>query len=67
VCCSAARHVRLRFHHARFLRLAGIVYRVIEAGFDGMMWFYRRTLDIVLRHQRITLGGARMRRREVIR
>src|SRR6478752_973388 len=41
---------------SRFMRPAkhshGVVYRVIEAGFDGMMWFYRRTLDIVLRHQR---------------
>jgi HAE1 family hydrophobic/amphiphilic exporter-1 len=45
---------------SRFMRTPthghGLVYRVIEAGFDGMMWFYRRTLDIVLRHQAITLG-----------
>jgi HAE1 family hydrophobic/amphiphilic exporter-1 len=34
----------------------GRVYRVIEAGFDGLFGFYRRTLDIVLRHQAITLG-----------
>jgi hydrophobe/amphiphile efflux-1 (HAE1) family protein len=34
----------------------GRVYRVIESGFDGMLAFYRRTLDIVLRHQAITLG-----------
>ena len=44
---------------SRFMRSPkhslGVVYRAIEAGFDGMMWFYRRTLDIVLRHQCITL------------
>ena len=34
----------------------GRVYRVIEAGFDAMLSFYRRTLDVVLRHQPITLG-----------
>ncbi len=34
----------------------GRVYRVIEGGFDAMLDFYRRTLDIVLRHQAITLG-----------
>ena len=33
----------------------GVVYRVIEAGFDGLIGFYRRTLDIVLRHQGATL------------
>src|SRR6201996_8507509 len=33
----------------------GVVYRFIEAGFDGLMWFYRRTLDTVFRHQDITL------------
>src|SRR5205814_4946600 len=34
----------------------GRIYRVIEAGFDAMLSFYRSTLDIVLRHQPITLG-----------
>jgi HAE1 family hydrophobic/amphiphilic exporter-1 len=34
----------------------GRVYRVIERGFTAMLNFYRRTLDIVLRHQAITLG-----------
>ncbi len=34
----------------------GRVYRVIESGFNAMAGFYRRTLDIVLRHQAITLG-----------
>jgi hydrophobe/amphiphile efflux-1 (HAE1) family protein len=34
----------------------GRLYRVIEAGFNAMLSFYRRTLDIVLRHQAITLG-----------
>ena len=32
------------------------IYRVIEGGFNAMLGFYRRTLDIVLRHQAITLG-----------
>ena len=31
------------------------IYRVIEAGFDAMLAFYRRTLDMVLRHQFMTL------------
>ena len=34
----------------------GRLYRVIESGFDAMLSFYRRTLDVVLRHQAITLG-----------
>jgi len=34
----------------------GRLYRVIETGFTAMISFYRRTLDIVLRHQAITLG-----------
>ena len=34
----------------------GRLYRVIESGFNGMLYFYRRTLDVVLRHQAITLG-----------
>ena len=34
----------------------GRIYRFIERGFEAMLSFYRRTLDIVLRHQRITLG-----------
>src|ERR1700678_87404 len=34
----------------------GRVYRIIENGFDAMLSFYRRTLDVVLRHQAITLG-----------
>jgi HAE1 family hydrophobic/amphiphilic exporter-1 len=34
----------------------GRIYRVIEAGFNAMLSFYRRTLDVVLRHQAITLG-----------
>jgi len=33
----------------------GAVYRTIERGFDAMLSFYRRTLDVVLRHQAITL------------
>jgi hydrophobe/amphiphile efflux-1 (HAE1) family protein len=34
----------------------GRLYRAIEAGFEAMLSFYRRTLDIVLRHQPIVLG-----------
>jgi HAE1 family hydrophobic/amphiphilic exporter-1 len=34
----------------------GRVYLAIEAAFNGMLAFYRRTLDIVLRHQRITIA-----------
>ncbi|MBU6498188.1 MAG: multidrug efflux RND transporter permease subunit [Rhodospirillales bacterium] len=44
---------------ARFLRHGrhehGRVYRTVEAGFDLLLAFYRRTLDIALRHQFITL------------
>ena len=34
----------------------GRIYRAVEAMFDVMLNGYRRTLDIVLRHQAITLG-----------
>jgi hydrophobe/amphiphile efflux-1 (HAE1) family protein len=34
----------------------GRVFRTIEAGFEALIAGYRRTLDIVLRHQAITLG-----------
>jgi hydrophobe/amphiphile efflux-1 (HAE1) family protein len=34
----------------------GVVYRFIEHGFGAMLSFYQRTLDVVLRHQPITLG-----------
>jgi HAE1 family hydrophobic/amphiphilic exporter-1 len=44
---------------SRFMRREsdthGRIYRVIEAGFSGLANFYRRTLDVVLRHQFITL------------
>ncbi len=33
----------------------GRLYRFIEAGFEGMVRFYTRTLDVVLRHRFITL------------
>src|SRR5271170_7329929 len=46
--CS--RFMRPESHHH------GVVYRFIESGFDAMLTFYRRTLDVVLRHQAITLG-----------
>jgi hydrophobe/amphiphile efflux-1 (HAE1) family protein len=34
----------------------GRIYRVIEAGFNAMISFYERTLDVVLRHRAITLA-----------
>jgi hydrophobe/amphiphile efflux-1 (HAE1) family protein len=36
-------------------RAHGRLYRIIEAGFDGMIGFYRRTLDVALRFRFITL------------
>ena len=33
----------------------GLIYRIVEAFFEGMIGFYRRTLDIVLRFQFVTL------------
>jgi hydrophobe/amphiphile efflux-1 (HAE1) family protein len=41
----------LRHHHGAHSRL----YRMVEAMFDGILAFYRRTLDIALRFQFITL------------
>jgi hydrophobe/amphiphile efflux-1 (HAE1) family protein len=44
---------------SRFMRLQtkqhGRLYGIIEAGFDAMLAGYRRTLDIVLRHQAVVL------------
>jgi hydrophobe/amphiphile efflux-1 (HAE1) family protein len=34
----------------------GRAHRTIESGFVALISFYRRTLDVVLRHQAITLG-----------
>jgi len=34
----------------------GRIFRFIEAGFDAILAGYRRTLDVVLRHQAITLA-----------
>ena len=34
----------------------GRLYRVVEAGFNARISFYARTLDVVLRHQAVTLG-----------
>jgi len=46
---------------SRFLKVQsehhGVVYRTIEAGFSGLLAGYRYTLDIVLRHQAITLAA----------
>jgi HAE1 family hydrophobic/amphiphilic exporter-1 len=44
-----------RFMH-REAETHGAIYRAIERGFNGLLGFYRRTLDVVLRHQPITLG-----------
>jgi hydrophobe/amphiphile efflux-1 (HAE1) family protein len=44
-----------RFMHHKSGR-HGAIYRAIEAGFNVMLSLYRRTLDVVLRHQAITLG-----------
>src|SRR5206468_9323891 len=44
---------------SRFLKVPhehGWLYRGIEAGFNALVSAYRRTLDVVLRHQAITLG-----------
>jgi HAE1 family hydrophobic/amphiphilic exporter-1 len=45
---------------SRFMRADtgehGRVYRFVEAGFEALLGGYRRTLNIVLRHQSITLG-----------
>src|SRR4051812_37849214 len=45
---------------SRFMQRApdrhGRMYRAIESLFDGALAFYRRTLDVALRHQRIMLG-----------
>ena len=45
---------------SRFLaappRTHGRLYRIVETGFDAMLGFYRRTLDVALRHYRITLA-----------
>jgi hydrophobe/amphiphile efflux-1 (HAE1) family protein len=34
----------------------GRFFNIVEAGFSGLIAGYRRTLDVVLRHQAITLG-----------
>jgi HAE1 family hydrophobic/amphiphilic exporter-1 len=44
-----------RFMHRESDR-HGRVYRFIERGFDAMVNFYRRTLDIALNHQRTTIA-----------
>lgn len=45
---------------SRFMRRKterhGRLYHIVEAGFDAVLSAYRRTLDVVLRHQAITLG-----------
>src|SRR6202011_4625526 len=44
-----------RFMHRESGR-HGAIFRVIESGFNVMLSFYERTLDVGLRHQAITLG-----------
>ncbi len=34
----------------------GRIFRIIERGFDGLLSFYQRTLDVALRHQALTLA-----------
>jgi len=45
---------------SRFMRRPthdhGGIFRMIESGFDGLLSFYQRTLDVALRHQAVTLG-----------
>jgi hydrophobe/amphiphile efflux-1 (HAE1) family protein len=45
---------------ARFMQRApdkhGRIYRFVERGFEALTSFYQGTLDMVLRHQRITIG-----------
>ena len=56
-----------RFLAAPHARTAA-VYRIVEAGFDAMLGFYRRTLDMALRHHAHHAGhvhrhaGAELRR-----
>jgi hydrophobe/amphiphile efflux-1 (HAE1) family protein len=45
-----ARFMRLQAHHP------GPLSATIEAGLDAMLAFYRRSLDVVLRHQAIVLA-----------
>src|SRR5258708_34089226 len=49
ILCSRFMH-REPEHHGR-------VYRVIEAVFNALLSLYKRTLDVVLPHQAITLGA----------
>jgi hydrophobe/amphiphile efflux-1 (HAE1) family protein len=55
VSLSLAPMLCARFLH-RDVRKHGRLYLAIESGFDAMLVGYRRTLDIVLRHQAITLA-----------
>src|SRR5262245_2671135 len=45
---------------SRFMRRPthdhGRMFRMIESGFDGLLSFYQRTLDVALRHQALTLA-----------
>src|SRR5207245_3571591 len=45
---------------SRFMRQPthdhGRIFRAIERGFDSLLAFYQRTLDVVLRHQALTLA-----------
>src|SRR5262249_1549787 len=52
---ARARRRCSRFMHREW-ETRGRVDRIIEAAFNGMLAFYRRTLDVVLRHRAITLG-----------
>ena len=54
VCLTLTPMMCSRFLHHDTSR-HGTVYRAIEAAFAGLLAFYRRTLDIALRHSFITL------------
>ncbi len=45
-----------RFLRREHDRRHGRLYLLMERGFDAMLSFYRRTLDIALRHARLTLA-----------
>jgi hydrophobe/amphiphile efflux-1 (HAE1) family protein len=54
ICLTLTPMMCSRFLH-HDTRRHGIFYRAIEAVFVGLVAFYRRTLDVALRHQFITL------------
>jgi multidrug efflux pump len=47
MCAKMLRHTAVTDH--------GWMYRASEAAFDGVIWFYGKTLTVVLRHQILTM------------